>query len=240
MVNLRMLAIAAAILFGAPVAVAAIDVEVPGGTVISEHGTIEALIDEVTLLDPPKPVTGRSAAFRNETLVEGHTVFVTIDIRIWTNVTEGNITALGNVSCGFETGLNTQSTILGIPVPRKTHKTEVKCEHDGTVVATPDPFFDSSAARTELVPTGAAWEFTTPNGDVGWVTEWTFDSARFDPATQQVVVSTYHAWSAPVFDEGWTHVDGTTKRFMIPMPHEKAWGQGVEHYQIVFADDVGL
>lgn len=245
MVNLRMLAIAAAMLFGIPVTVSAFHdpsdpgLHVPGGALVDEQHMIKGVIDEVTLLELPPPVSGRSAQFNNETLLEGHTVFVTIDIRIWRNVTQSNVTAVGNVSCGFDTGADFQNGPLGIPIPRKTRETTVECRDGEQVILRPDPFIDPQLQNSGMFPTGEAWEFEAPSGEIGQVTEWMFDSSAFNESTGGYDTARLYAWSAPVL-EGWTHDDGTTKRFMIPVPEAKLWSQPVEQYHVVFGKDVGI
>lgn len=245
MVNLRMFALASALLFGIPLAVAAWpdpnDPTVPGGQVFEAYGEAAAYVEDIVLADAPTPPTGRTGDFREETVVEGHTTFVTLDIQVWRNRTEGTINVTGRVECSHEVRerhWNVPIPFVGdAPVPYAIDRAGAECKYGEEVYATPDPFFNPGTAQvTPLQPTGRIFTFRTPAGEDAYAKEHVFKLITDDGWTEPLE-RTYYAYSTPVL-HSWVHADGRPKNFLVPLPEDRLREMGVEHFQVVFESEV--
>lgn len=236
MITLRMLGIAVAILVGAPIAIALADhipghVEVPGGEIFRAAAEEAATITDIVLADPPQFYERAVNEFRPEQLVEGHIVFITIDIPLVANVSNFTVDIIGNVSC--ETHANaTGPKVFGIPFPNRINELHEECEAGGLVFVTPDPFVDSeeTPAQTALEPTGNEAVRQAPNGEWVRVTEYQYDLITTDWMGQSETRRMY-AWSTPVIT-AWTHNDGGEKRWYAPLPEERLREMGVTDFSV--------
>lgn len=245
MVNLRMFALASALLLGIPLAVAAwpdpSDPTVPGGQVVEAYGEVAAYVEDIVIANAPAPETGRTGEFRDEQVVEGHTTFVTLDIRVWHNRTEGTLNITGRVECTHEVRERHWELPIpfvgNAPVPYKIDRAGAECKYGEEVYATPDPFFDPGTAHaTPLQPTGRFFSFRTPAGEEAYAREHSFTLITDDGWTRPQE-KTYYAYSTPVL-KPWIHTDGRPKNFIVPLPEDRLAEMGVDHFQVVFENDV--
>lgn len=234
MVNLRMFAIASALLL-IPAAYAV--VPVPGGTVLEYYGEAAAYVEDVVITSFPAPVTGRTGDFREEQLVEGHTTFVTLDIEVEREQKNGTIDIEGYIRCEHKARVN--FTYLGgyVPFPTYVDYAGSECRAGEQVVIVPDPFVSTSSAFVSpLQPTGRILTFTAPNGQSAYMEELTFHTLDSDDWGEPVRRD-YYAWTSPILP-AWISHDGRPKSFFAPLPEDRLREMGVEHFQVVFERDV--
>lgn len=244
MLTLRMLALAAALLLGTPLVIAALpndaEPDVDGGELVNRNLAAGAQVVDVVLADMPGRVEGRTGAFGNETLVEGHSVFVTLDIEIRLNQTNGTVNVTGFVECSHYADVEVQyfDTVVGdVPFPTRIDRAGADCRVGERVFATPDPFYEPEVQNSGLYPTGRLVPFTTPTGEVGYLEEFAFDLVR-ENEWGDVSEETYYAFAAPVYAP-WLHRDGRLKSFVMPIPTDRL-GEGMNDFTIVLEDDPGL
>lgn len=240
MITLRMIAIAAALLLGVPLLVAALpndlEPDLDGGTLVNENLNATARVVDVVLLDLPRPVDGREGEFKEEQLVEGHTVFVTLDIEVRLNMTNGTVNVTGFVEC--ENYLDVE-TGQPIPFPRRIDRAGVECRQGERVIATPDPFFDpNNVQNSGLVATGRLIPFRAPMGEFGFAEEYVFTTVRVNDWGDETT-GTYYAYATPVL-EPWLHVDGRPKSFVAPLPGDRLAQMGVGDFTLLMEDDPRL
>lgn len=234
MVNLRMFAIASALLL-VPSAWAL--VTVPGGQVLEYYGEAAAYIEDVAIATFPAPVTGRTGEFREEQLVEGHTTFLTLDIAVERERKNASIDIEGYVRCEHRARVN--FTYLGaVPFPTYVDYAGSECRVGEQVVIVPDPFLDWSASYVSpLQPTGRLLEFTAPNGERAYMEELTFHTLDHDDGWAEPLRRDYYAWTTPIFPP-WVSDDGRLRSFYAPLPEDRLLEMGVEDFQVVFEKDV--
>lgn len=233
MITLRMVAIAVAMLVGIPVAIVAADhmPDVPGGTVHEAEAEARAMVTDIALIDPPDRYVRAENEFRPEQLVEGHIVFITIDLQ--RVLVEENFTfdIVGNVSCDF--GASGEGEFfLGLPWPTDVDEGFVRCQAGDKIFVTPDPFIEGDdvgfgSTVTPFVPVSTSTA-KAPNGETIDVEEYAFDVITYD-AQGAATSKTYSAWSVPVL-QPWTHTDGSTKSWFCPIPEDRLREMGVSMF----------
>jgi hypothetical protein len=245
MITLRMIAIAAALLLGTPLVIAALpndgEPDVDGGELVNKNLEAAAWIVDVTLADVPPQLEGNDTMFRPEQLVEGHTVFLAVDIEVHLNQTNGSINVTGFVECSHAVDADgPMVNLLGLvtfPVINHIDRAGAQCRVGERVFATPDPFAET-AATSAMVPTGIVIPFTTPSGEQGFAEEYSYtavDVNDWGDAREE----TLYAYATPVF-EPWIHTDGRPKSFLFPFPQERMEEMGVTHFEIMTQDDPRL
>lgn len=237
MVTLRMLGIASALLVAIPVGVGLADhtpdhVLVQGGEVANAGLHAAGTVTDVVLLDTFTTYDREFVSDWPEQLVEGHTVFVTLETRLVPNVTNWTADIVGNVDC--ETHVSGEGSFFGnLPIiPRRINEAHAECEAHGVVFVTPDPFYNSSqqsSYSTQMEPTGEEIPFVAPNGIAGVATEYSYEVIQVDPWTGQQTSATWYAWSVPII-EPWTHTDGSTKTWFCPIPVARIYEMDVTHF----------
>lgn len=242
MVNLRMLAIASAILLGTPLILAATHgighVVVPGGEVVDYYGEAAAEVTDIVLADLGTVYKPNDTFFRPEQVVEGHTTWLTIDIRLEANVTNASIDITGMVECNHNVSAR-GPVVFGVPIFNRVDRASAECRVGETVFVTPDPFYDSDNTYTSaMTPTGTIYPFTTPSGESGYAEEFQFFTIHED-IYGEPVREDYYAWSVPIY-EPWIHTDGRPKAWTCPLPVDKLREMGVSDFTVVFQDDERL
>lgn len=246
MVTLRMLAIAAALLVGLPLGWGLADhsidhVVVQGGEVANVAIGTAAEVTDIVLLDTFVQYDRIVVHNAPEQLVEGHTVFLTLDTQLVPNVTNWTVDIIGSVEC--DAHVNGEGSFFqGLPIiPRRINDAYVECNIMGTVFVTPDPFYDSndttsssSSSSTSPEPTGDEIPFVAPNGVRGVAREYSYfwiveDAAGVQTATQR------YAWSVPII-EPWVHTDGSVKRWYCPLPVPRLQEMGLSHFSAYVAE----
>lgn len=245
MITLRMIAIATALLLGTPLVFAALpnddELDVDGGELVNKNLEAAAWVVDVTLADVPRQVDGRTDAFREEQLVEGHTVFVTLDIEVRFNETNGSVNVTGFVECRHEvswTGPGARTPVGTVFLPGHVDRAGAECRAGERVFATPDPFFDPEVQSSSMAPTGLLLPITTPSGEEGFVEEYVFTQTRTDQ-WGDVAERTLYAYAAPIFAP-WMHSDGRPKSFLVSIPTERVLEMGVNDFTIILQDDPAL
>lgn len=221
MITLRMVWIAAALLIGPPLVVAATHdawhVVVEGGEMA--EASAEAMIEatNITLVEATAQYDRVAVHNMPEQLVEGHTVFATIDIPLIRNVTNWQAEVVGDVSC--QTNTSTSGVyFFGIPIPTRIDRARVECQAGGRMYATPDPFYDSeNTYRSSLRPTGRTWTDVTPAGQATYTEEYTFTYLR-EEADGTVTQGDGFVYASPVV-EPWLDTNGDGKSWMISIPY---------------------
>ncbi|HET6404548.1 MAG TPA: hypothetical protein VFH78_07865 [Candidatus Thermoplasmatota archaeon] len=230
-----MLGIAVAILVGLPIGLGLADhaighFAVPGGELVNAGLEAAATVTDIVLLDTFTTYDRVAVHNAPEQLVEGHTVFVTLDTLLLPNITNWTADIVGNVECA--THVNGEGSFFaGLPIiPRRINEAHVECKAAGIVFVTPDPFYNSSQSYSSpMEPTGVEIPFVAPNGVRGVATEYSYNVVRVDPWTLQQTSTTWYAWSVPLL-EPWTHVDGSTKRWYCPIPVARIHEMDVTHF----------
>lgn len=213
--NLRMFGIAAALLLVPAGLGAATD------PIFEIWGDAVAIITDVELVNPPQDVTYNNSEFyAEEQLVEGHTVFATIEFRAYPVESEGNISIDGHVSCDHEVRVDTVPW-MGIPIPTRIERAQVACQVGERVFVTPDPFETGGSSANPPTPTGIVMPFEAPTG---WTYAEEFTYVAGDGKS-------YYAWAVPIL-EPWENARGTAKNFMLPMPIEKLRHNDVRDYSV--------
>lgn len=235
MVTLRMFALAAALLLGTPLALAVLPVG--GGDVLDAYAEVVATVEDVTLVEPLVPVTGRAGDVRGETLVEGHTTFVTLDVYVWRNATQGHVNITGFVECHHQADVNVSYWFGVVPVPNRVDKVEAGCRVGEHVFVMPDPFMPPNAYLSAPPSrTGEVFVYETPMGETTYAEEYVYTIVTPD-AWGEPVVERRYAFSTPVH-EPWIHTDGRPKSFLLPLPEARLLEMGLDHYQVVLEDEV--
>lgn len=234
MVTLRMIWIAVAILLGIPLATVLADhapghIQVPGGEIFRATAEEAATITDIVLADPPRTYERAVIDARPEQLVEGHIVFITIDIPLIANVSNFTVDIVGNVSCELHSNAS-GPIVFGIPIPNRVHELHEECEAGGVVFVTPDPFVDSESTpvQTALQPNGNVLTMEAPNGERVEATEYEYDIVETDWLGNKIAHHMY-AWSVPTITP-WTHTDGGEKRWYCPIPEARLKEMGVTDF----------
>jgi hypothetical protein len=237
-----MIWIALAILVGLPTATVLADhaighVEVPGGEIVRFAAEETATVTDVILADPPQRLDHLPHFDVPEQLVEGHTVFLTVEMVAVPNVSNFTVDIVGNVSC--TTHANTSGPFFpvgpfNIPVPNRVHEFHEECEAGGFVFATPDPFMETESGDiTSWGPfqaNGRTIPFEAPDGQTGEAIEYQFDLFETD-WLGETTVRTMYAWSVPVL-EPWTHSDGRERNAYCPIPEDRLLEMGIESFRL--------
>lgn len=244
MINLRMLAIASAILLALPVGMAAWD-EYGSGTENDERtvvgSTLEAVatVTDVVLAELPREKIYDPASFREkENLVEGHTVFVTIDLEYRFNQTNGTIDIMALVECKANTRFT--GPVYSLPfglgevtIPNRVEEAHAECRVHDEVIVSPDPFQNPPLARP--TPTGRDVPFNAPNGQPAVAREYSYP-VRIDMPDGTARYETFYAYGAPLM-EPWVDHQGRLKSFFCPLPEDRLVEMGVSDYQVYHQKD---
>lgn len=239
MITLRMLGLASAILILLPIGVSALPdgvttSEDDGESVIEGSQEVAAEVYDVVLARMPREKEYDHETFREEEqLVEGHTVFVVIDVGSRFNDSNGSVDIMGMVECKAEVSYS-GPTFLGIPLPERVDRAHVRCRADEHVIVTPDPFQNPPLARP--VPTDRLIPFRGPTGELAYAQEYSYPALRQDPdGTQEE--ATFYAWSVPIWSEPWLDTHGRPKNFYSPIPEDRLVEMGVEDFKVYHQKD---
>jgi hypothetical protein len=235
MINTRMLAVASALALFVPAVAVALPSMWPGddpSALIVEGGAEQyARVDNITTVDPPQSyVTDMNTTLGHEQLVEGHTTFATIDIVKHAVSEHGSVNLMATVNCYAETGWD-GDTWFGIPFPSHVHTTTAQCIENATLVAMPNPLYQPSTQRSSLAPDGNVYPFTTPTGETGYETEYSFD-VSYQDADGYVHHQTQYAWGvSPVHP--WVDASGVVRSLYMSLPSDKLAEMGIHDFSIV-------
>ncbi|HUR67935.1 MAG TPA: hypothetical protein VM370_01715 [Candidatus Thermoplasmatota archaeon] len=237
-----MLAIAVAILVGIPIAFALADNGIPdvdGGEIVNFGLGEAATVTDLALIQPPGEYFTNDSMLRPEQLVEGHTVFLTMDIVLEKRVKNFTQELVGNVTCEFHEQGSGEFFGGIVPVPSHFDELHEECHAAGMGFVTPDPFIDSddqTLIGATLTPTGNTPTVTAPNGEETQVTEYSYDITTENWLGEQQTRHLY-AWSAPVLDP-WTHSDGRTMNWYCPIPEERLVEMGLRHFRVLHESEM--
>lgn len=222
--NWRMLGLAAALLLVVPVGIGAGDTPL-----LDLWGEASAIVSDVELFQPPQKKTYDPDQFyAEEQLVEGHTVFATIEFRANVSEAAENITIDGVVHCEDHVEADTW---MGIPY--RVRHAQAECYVGQRVVVTPDPFSGNPGSLANLSlsslsyhPTGNTFPVRSPDGQWGTVEELWFE----------VDDRQYFAWATPVF-EPWSWGE-KTKNFIVPLPTDRLAHNDLSSYRVLLESDL--
>lgn len=239
MLNKRMIAIAAALLMFFPVGVLA----GPAQDTVEAGADLVLEVKNLVVADPTyerdDPVDWDLV--RPEQLVEGHTVFVTIETTGNVTVQEWNVTVDGHVECRHH-GEIKGSWWNGVPFVTGAEHVRVECHVGERVVFTPsvyciatgDPTCPNATPSLPMVATGVILPFTTPTGEQGYVEELSFVNHETD-AWGHPVEKTYYAYATPVFAP-WITDEGQLQNFRTLIPVDRLREMQVSDWE-VFAEE---
>lgn len=223
MITLRMVAIAVAILVGIPITGVVADHlgSFPGGDPWQEaEAAVNATVRDIELVEPPARFDRIIDAGMPEQVVEGHTVFATIEIPVAINRSEWNVSVVGSISCDLDTRAEGEF-FGGVPFPTRIEEGFVRCQVGEQVFLSPDPFMEPghfSGSVTPFTPT-SSWQAEAPNGELIDVHEYSFGVTRMlDDGTLQT--ERQYAWSVPLTTP-WIHTNGKLKDWYCPIPEER-------------------
>lgn len=229
----RALGIAAALLVLGPVGFAVAS----EWTAADAYGEATAGIYDVELFEPPQKKVYDPSSFRAaEQLVEGHTVFATIDLQAHFEETSGNVTITGLVRCEKDVQYRQWDPIgLGFGIPYKVDHAEAECVVAERVVISPDPgqWQAPTVANVWLgpvTPTGVVLPFTSPDGTEAYSEEFSFDVVR-EMQDGRVESHVCYAWAVPVVGTFAAH-DGDVKNLYAPLPIPRLQECGAEDYDL--------
>ena len=235
MITLRMLWIALAIVVGLPIGFGLADhaighYTVPGGEVVNAGLDAAATVTDIVLVETVTTYDRLAVHNWPEQLVEGHTVFVTLDIPVVPNITNWTADIAGDIECKTHTDIEGYY-FLGLPIiPSRINEAHAECHVAGIVFVTPDPFYNSShTSGSSMRLTGLEYPFQAPNGQRGIAREYAYEVVTVDPITFAQTQATWYAWGVPIL-EPWTHTDGSTKRWYCPIPVARIDEMGVDHF----------
>lgn len=217
--NWRMIALAAALLLIVPVGIGTAQ-----DPILDLWGEASAIIQDVELIEPPRKKTYNDSDFiEPEQLVEGHTVFVTIDLQPQYENVSAEVDIGGYVSCEHHVAYEAMLYV----VPTNIREAQVECAFGERVVVTPDPFSGDPGSLDDTgalyTPTGQVFPFTVPGGQSGYLEELVFEHEGRD----------YLAWATPVLRPFET-AQGT-KNFYAPLPLAGLQANGgIRDYRVVF------
>ncbi|GEM_PF-4565898 len=235
MVNVRMLALASALLLLLPLyAWAAPDPSDPTSLLV-EGGAKQLLtVSNVTLVQPPQQrVVDPNSTYGHERLVEGHTVFAVIDLKSSPVADEGSIDISAMVNCTAETRVH-YDRFLGVPIPDGVETTTLQCLENATLVAIPDPISTSdSASMSPLAPDGEVYRYVTPTGEVGYETEYSYEYRHAD-AGGHWRSETRYAWAVSP-SKPWTDASGASKDVYVTLPTARLEQMGVRSFHVLDA-----
>ena len=242
MITLRMLGIAVAVLLGMPVGLSLAHhaighMNVPGGELVNAGLEAAATVTDIVLLDTFTTYDRVAVHNAPEQLVEGHTVFVTLDTLLVPNITNWTADIAGSVSCQANTDIEGQN-FLGLPIiPRRINEAHLECSVRGIVFVTPDPFYNSSNTQqtSSMDPTGIEIPFVAPNGVRGVMREYSY-TVLTQQADGAMRSATWYAWAVPIIDP-WMHADGTMKTWYCPIPVARMIEMDVTHFTGWVSDD---
>lgn len=242
MINLRMIGLAAAILLFIPVGMAAWPDDDPNdGAAVTEYVVDAAFeVTDVAIANLPREKAYDPDSFQEtERLVEGHTVFVTIDLEYDYVEANGTIDIWGDVHCSYDASAPGRSyTIpLGpysvpIVVPERVDHARAQCTVMGQTVVMPDP--TQGMPMSQPTPTGRQFPYETPNGARASAVEYEYLAERPDGA-----VTTLYAWLVPLH-EPWLDFEGRPKNFYCPIPEDRLVEMGLEDFKVYHQQDAPL
>lgn len=234
MISLRMLGIASALLLLLPIGVAAIPYGDEGeGTVVEGTQEVVAEVYDVVLANlPEERELDPSTLQEPEQLVEGHTVFVVIDVKTRPREANGSVDIMGMVECRANATYSGR-TFLGIPLPERVDRAQVRCRIDEHVIVSPDPFQDPPAGRPtatdRLIP------FRIPGVGTGYAEEFAYPVVR-QRADGSEETLTFYAWKVPIWD-AWVDGHGRPKNFYAPIPEDRLLEMGVGDFKVFHERD---
>lgn len=232
MFSIRTLWIAAALALFGPIVGFALSQSIPNDgdpqdTVVHTQGDVQAYVTNVTALRPPdsRPYDPNSLV-KTERLVEGHTVFTTIEITRQGNLSRGTVNLTGDIHCWYDVGSDTWVIpvlgIFNVAIPTRLDHASAECTWDDKVIIHPQvgvPLYDAM-----LVPTGRTWVTESPLGDPAVITEYSFQAPVNETDGTQVL-KTFYAWSAPVLP-AWVSPDGHEMRWIAQIPDDTRMAAG--------------
>ena len=227
MTDLKKYAAALALLLLIPVGLATMTPD----QLIIEGGFDEvATISDVVLADLTPHTYDDESLFREERVVEGHIVFITIDIKQQVQVQNGSVDITGFVNCSTHANA-TGPLFLGVLVPNRIQEAHEECHVGHRVVVTPDPFTSAGSMSTPQ-PTGVVLPFTAPSGEQGYAEEFAYSFMTFDPQGLPIDVTRF-AWAVPILHE-WTDAHGRQMNFFDPLPNDRLMQLDTTNFQVVF------
>lgn len=229
--NLRMIALASAMLLAVPLGVAAQPWEAFG-----LWGNVSATVQNVEVFDwPDKKVYDPTSFQVPEQLVEGHTTFATIEMRSNRTELEGNVSIAGYVRCDDEVEWEWEGAPIFITRVRKAH---VECTVGQRVIVTPDPFTGDPGyipiGGTSAEPTGRILPFTPPGQPPTYAEELVYTQTLQDE-TGRVTQRTLYAWATPILPTFETPTG--PKNFLMPIPLDRIYEMDVRDYSVVLEAD---
>lgn len=240
MITLRMLGLASAMLLLLPIGVSALpmmghgdDDGDDGGSIFEGSQEVVAEVYDVVLAGLPHEKTYEPESLHEqEQLVEGHTVFVVIDLVARAERTNGSVDVMGMVECKANVTYSGRE-FWGILLPEHVESAQVRCRADEHVVVSPDPFQDPPAARPQrtdrLVP------FRIPDGSLGYAEEYSYPVVRQAPdGTEQTL--TFYAYKVPIWDQ-WIDAHGRPKNWYAPLPEDRLREMGVRDFEAYHEKD---
>lgn len=239
MINLRMIGLASALLLLLPIGVMAMpdgaeeSSSEDDGSVLDGYQEVTAAVYDVVLAQMPREKVYDPASFREEEqLVEGHTVFVVIELEYDLADTNGTVDIMGMVDCDARATYS-GPTFLGIPLPERIDRVEASCRVDEHVVVAPDPFANPPLSSPQ--PTGRLIPFHVPGVGHAYAEELSYPVARTD-ASGWTETETFYAWKVPIW-QPWIDAHGRPKNFYAPLPEDKLREMGESDFEVYHEKD---
>lgn len=239
MPSLRSLALAAALSLVLAVGVALAD---PARDAAEVSAEVVARVSNVRLFEPQyrwEPIP--SGLHAEESLVEGHSVFVVLEYEGDATAVEGNVTVAGEVECDYRAEAGTAPWLADLPMVTGIREAWAKCRVHDQVIVTPAVYCQvqgdwdcDAAAAPVLVPTGERTWFQAPDGQRGEMVEYAFSATP--PGEREA--RTFYAFAVPVF-EPWVHEDdGLQRNLWAPLPLDRLHEMDVWDFKFLRGDAV--
>jgi hypothetical protein len=237
MINLRMIGLASALLLLLPIGVMAMpdlgDEAPRGSPTAGGYEEVTAAVYDVVLAQMPREKVYDPGSYHEaEQLVEGHTVFVTLDVTYAYNQSNGTVDIMGMVDCSANVKYS-GPTFLGIPLPERVDSVQAGCRVDEYVIVTPDPFDDPPLAAA--TPTGRLLPFQVPGVGGGYAEELQYPVQVQGPDGAGRT-ATFYAWKVPIW-QPWTDDHGRPKDFYAPLPEDRLAEMGVRDFRVYHERD---
>lgn len=237
MINLRMIGIASALLLLLPIGVMAMPEGGDEGNgddpLLEGYQELTAAVYDVVLAQMPRERDLDPASLHEEErLVEGHTVFVVIEVTSHANQTNGTVDIMGMVDCEAR-ATYTGPTFLGIPLPERIERVEASCRVDEYVIVAPDPFSNPPLAAAQ--PTGRLVPFRVPGVGHAYAEELSYPVSTTD-ASGWTTTETFYAWKVPIW-QPWIDAHGRPKNFYAPIPEDRLLEMRVNDFEVYHEKD---
>lgn len=253
MLNLRNVTLAAALLLALAVGAYAD----PYSDVYEASAEVVAEVSNIKILEPATKRVAWTDPIEHENLVEGHSVFVTMEINATRVPVEGNADVIGHVECDVSKGTKTSMYVVTIPMPAgqppktvevpvvtEVNYVKARCSLYGGLIVTPTIYCqvtgdwdcDPPAMQSApvMAPTGRVIPYVTPDGQHAEAEELTFIAT---PPGEESPRS-FYAYRVPILLPWGDAEDFQIRNLQAPIPYDRLFEMDVWDFKFLYEDAV--